>query len=155
MTQHAARTVRPFWQEILIGIGIVLVVIISILGILAYCFNYYVFCKSVVLVRNLSGHDVWFEKIAVDDKVLWESSNVIIRSPKDLSRPLLDTRRTRIVCSFRPPWRTVVKLTLIVLDENLRRQTLSCSLDNTRWPCSYTVDYYEGRLVCHCCEKLE
>lgn len=144
---------RPLWKKILIVLAILLAVTGLAGGKIAYDL-YRAQALSCVWVRNLSGRDVYFEKMTIDGKALWTPSDTIVRSPKDLSQPWTDRRLTSLASSFRPPWSKTMKFTLVVLDENRNSETLTCVLDNIRWECSYTVDYYGGRMVCHSCEKM-
>jgi hypothetical protein len=138
------------WLKVLIGLGVALILFCLIalapLGRLICD----LFTKSAVSVSNMSGSDVRFEKVTVNNQTIWDRSEVIIKTYSNPENPYLDMRGGSIYAEFRAP-RRKIELKLIVINEMNEKEVLSCTLDNSRRPCHFSADYRKGKLVCGDC----
>lgn len=143
---------RPFWLKIVIGLCLsfpLLVVGAAILFV--YSVHDALYGSSYVMIWNRSGLDVQFERVTIDNQVIWSGPDLIV-SPKDLDQPWLDNRRHSMMLDFRSP-RKLVELKVVILTKMQEKETLSCTLDNRSPPCFFEVFYHTGRLSCCECDK--
>jgi hypothetical protein len=145
------REAKPLWLNVLIGLGLLLVLIAGILAVIAGDYIYEKHTKSLISVTNWSGSDVRFEKVILDNEILWEGPDVVVKS-KNPERPWLDRHGTGPMPYFRAP-RKLVELKLVVINQMQERETVSCTLDNRSGPCFFEVSYRKGRLSCGDCDK--
>ncbi|AFM27038.1 hypothetical protein [Desulfomonile tiedjei] len=98
----------------------------------------------------MSGSDVRFEKVTVDDQVIWDRPEFVIRTYSNLDKPYLDPHGGSISAEFRAP-RRKVELRLVVINEMQEKEIVSSKLDNSLGHCSFTATYRKGKLVCSDC----
>lgn len=108
--------------------------------------------RSMAIIRNGSGSNIRFEKVIVDDEIVWEEPELTIMSKKDVETPWLDKRVASFWIDFCAPDK-FVELKIATLNDMEERDTVSCALDNRLRPCLFEVGYQKGRLVCSPCTR--
>jgi hypothetical protein len=151
--QNVARRRRPLWLKVLIGLSLSFFLVVGILAIPLGYYAYYRHMSSLISIENWSGSDVRFYKVILDDHVLWEGHDIVVKSIKNLEKPWLDPHGRGPMPYFRAP-KKLVELKLVVINEVQERETVSCTLDNRSRPCFFEVHYMKGRLSCSDCESL-
>jgi hypothetical protein len=149
---NSASRRKPLWLKALVAFCLLLFFIILMVAV---PWGYYAYDKhisSLISITNWSGSDVRFEKIILDDQVLWEGPDVVVKSKKNVEKPWLDRYGTGPMPYFRAP-KKIVELKLVVINEMGERETVSCKLDNRSRPCFFEVSYKKGRLSSSDCDK--
>jgi hypothetical protein len=146
------RRGRPFGMKVVVGFGLLSIATIltgiTILGYYAYDRQ----MSSLLFIQNRSGENVRFERIMLDDQVLWQGPDTIVKAITDLDKPSVDSGGGGPMPYFRAP-KKYVELKIVAVNGLNKREVVSCTLDNRSRPCLFEVHYYEGRLVCHDCDK--
>jgi hypothetical protein len=148
--QNETKRRRPLWLKALIGLILLFILIVSLIAIALGPYIYDHHSLSSVFIWNVSGLDVRFEKIAIDDQIIWKSPDIIIESRQGLGPPRPDNRRHGILLDFRAPKKSV-QFKLVTVNLSQERETLSCVLNNQSRPCLFEVFYHKGRLNCSDC----
>jgi hypothetical protein len=107
--------------------------------------------KSSVFFENQSGLHVRFDKVIIDNQVVWEDPDVPIPK-KDVLDSRFNDHGTSNMVSFSAPER-LVKLELETVNDMDETERVSCTLDNRLHPCLFQARYVKGRLFCYGCEK--
>jgi hypothetical protein len=151
MTQHVKKTTSALMLSLLVGACLLVFAIIFSVSDSGTSGNDDTL--SSVFVRNDTGFNVRFEKVIVDDQLVWEEPDLIFMSKRNLEKPWLDTRRHAFGFDFRAP-KKFVELKIATLNDLQERDTVSCALDNRLKPCFFEVSYQKGRLFCSHCSHL-
>ena len=86
------------WSRILICVlGLLSLLILSVILLPPLNFVYHLWFTSAVTVSNRSGADVRFEKVMIDDQIIWDRSEIIIKT----SRPNVDRHGGSIPKEFK------------------------------------------------------
>jgi hypothetical protein len=149
MSQSVNRKISAFLLSLLVGTCLLVFALISCVSDPSGNDD----TLSSVFVRNDTGFNVRFEKVIVDDQLVWEEPDLIFMSKRNLEKPWLDTRRHGFGFDFRAP-KKFVELKIATLNDLQERDTVSCALDNRLKPCFFEVSYQKGRLFCSHCSHL-
>jgi len=149
---NSASRGKSLWLKALIGLGLFVVLVVGILAVIVGNYTYERHTRSLISIKNWSGLDVRFEKMILDNEILWEGPNVVVKSKTNLEKPWLDRHGTGPMPYFRAP-KKLVELKLVVINQMQERETVSCTLDNRSRPCFFEVFYRKGRLSCSDCDK--
>jgi hypothetical protein len=152
MKNSGPKRPKPLWLKALIGLCLLFIFIILIVAIPLGYYAYHRNMNSLRSITNSSGSGVRFEKIIVDDQILWEGPDIIVKSRTNFEKPWLDRHGRGPMPYFRAPKR-FVELKLVVINEMQERETVSCMLDNRSRPCFFEVYYKKGRLSCSDCDN--
>jgi hypothetical protein len=156
MTEKMERRERPIWRNILIGLCLLfMLVILIVILIVAIPLGYYAYdrhMKSILFIQNWSGSDVRLEKVILDDQILWEGRDIVLKSKRNLDKSGLEPEQARLMPYFCAPKKSL-ELKLVFINEFQERETVSCTLDNRSRPCFFEVSYKKGKLFCGDCDK--
>ncbi len=147
MKNSGAKRPKPFWLKILIGFGTLFFLIVAIVAIPVGQYIYHSHTDSLLWIVNSSDLGVRFEKVMIDDQIVWEGPAIIIKSKHTLKQPEHRNLGGNIMPHFRAP-KKLVELKLVVIDQMQERETVSCMLDNRSRPCFFEVFYHKGSLSC-------
>jgi hypothetical protein len=150
VNQHAAQGCKRLSLKILSGLGALVSLIVLIALIPSGCFFFYLSSTSAVSLFNQSGANVRFERVTIDDQIIWDRSEIAIKTSTGANRS-----GGSILREFSAP-RKKLELKLVTVNESNEREIVSCTLDNNQRPCFFTVYYFKGRLECgHCQNYLD
>ncbi len=106
--------------------------------------------RSLISIENYSGSDIRFEKITINNEVVWYDPSITFKS-KPLTKPWLSTHRAGPTSWFHSP-KAVVELKMGIVNQKGEVQTLSCQLNNRSRPCFFEAFYINGSLSCSDCD---
>lgn len=150
MSQDSVKRHKRLCLKILVGLGALFSLIVLIALIPPGCFIYYLSSTSAVSIFNQSGADVRFEKVTIDEQIIWDRSEIVIKTSTDSDRS-----GGSILKEFSAP-RRKLELRLVTVNESNEREIVSCTLDNNQCPCFFATYYFKGRLECgHCQNYLD
>lgn len=147
--ENGPKKRKPLWLKALIGLCLLFLLIILTAVITVEYYIYDISTTSFARIQNLSEPDVRFERVIIDDQVVWKGPAIVIDSTKHPRTGRL-TPPESIRARFRAA-RKSVKLTLVIITDRQDRRTLTCTLDNRRGPCTFRVFYHGDRLECKDC----
>lgn len=101
---------------------------------------------STLTIYNKSGLDVQFEKVMIDDRIIWGGADWLI-SKQHLTTPWLDRSPDRVSLEFQSA-KKPVELKLVTLNRLHETEVVSCKLDVQSDRCHFEAFYHKGRMTC-------
>jgi hypothetical protein len=166
MTNEAKR-LTPLWLRVPIGLVLLCSLCISAIAILwanqvgtrmyqvgTRVYQVYVgFTTSYTQIHNKSGSNARFEKVTVNNEVVWEKPATLVPPMRRCGEYWDHSDESSIRLNFHAPAKHI-RLELTVMGKLQERETVTCELDNALRPCYFHIYYESGTLTCPGCAEI-